>query len=637
MKNNKAPLLQPTATDKAENMPVVGRERLLKFNEKLMEYQKGKENLDNRIIDNENWYKMRHWEQIRQKVQPKSKERITPTSGWLLNNIINKHADMRDSYPEPNVLPRAEDDREDAEILTEIIPVILEQNHYERIYSAAAYDKIKNGTSVKGVFWNPGKLGGLGDIEIKRCELLNLFWEPGIEDIQDSPFLFYVTLANNDTLKAVYPQLQDKLGGNSFMLNTYAHDDSIDTSQKSCVIDCYYKVHTKGKTILHYCKYVNDTVLFATENEAAYKTRGFYDHGRYPFVFDVLFPEKDTPVGFGYIDTTKDCQIYIDKLNQIILENAAMRGKPRFFVPNQSSVNIEDFADWNKTFIPVQSTSTENIKPVEVQPIDGNVFSAYQMKVEELKETSGNRDFSQGGTTSGVTAASAIAALQEAGSKLSRDLNKGSFNAFEEECCLIIELIRQFYTEARSFRITGKEKEIRFVSYDNSRIHPNTTETAFGVETAQRVPIFDIKVNAQKKSPFNRVAQNEDAKAMLSMGFFNPQLADQALTALEMMEFEGKEAIRQKIAQNGTMYQQLQQMQQQMNRLLSIVGTMQGAQPPKVEGEILQGQGQAGDGYNRQAIATNSLGEDLSGNTQEDKARRRASEVSNPDDTNTST
>lgn len=314
-----------------------------------------------------------------------------------------------------------------------------------------------------------------------------------------------------------------------------------------------------------------------------------------------------------------------------------MRGKPRFFVPNQSSVNIEDFADWNKTFIPVQSTSTENIKPVEVQPIDGNVFSAYQMKVEELKETSGNRDFSQGGTTSGVTAASAIAALQEAGSKLSRDLNKGSFNAFEEECCLIIELIRQFYTEARSFRITGKEKEIRFVSYDNSRIHPNTTETAFGVETAQRVPIFDIKVNAQKKSPFNRVAQNEDAKAMLSMGFFNPQLADQALTALEMMEFEGKEAIRQKIAQNGTMYQQLQQMQQQMNRLLSIVGTMQGAQPPKVEGEILQGQGQAGDGYNRQAIATNSLGEDLSGNTQEDKARRRASEVSNPDDTNTST
>ena len=121
------------------------------------------------------------------------------------------------------------------------------------------------------------------------------------------------------------------------------------------------------------------------------------------------------------------------------------------------------------------------------------------------------------------------------------------------------------------------------------------------------------------------------------MGFFNPQLADQALTALEMMEFEGKEAIRQKIAQNGTMYQQLQQMQQQMNRLLSIVGTMQGAQPPKVEGEILQGQGQAGDGYNRQAIATNSLGEDLSGNTQEDKARRRASEVSNPDDTNTST
>lgn len=537
---------------------------------------------------------------------------------------------MRDSYPEPNVLPRADDDREDAEILTEILPVILEQNNYERVYSNAAYDKIKNGTSVKSIFWNPEKLNGLGDIEIRQCELLNLFWEPGVSDIQESPYLFYVSLCGNDALKASYPQLRERLGGSDFTLSRYVHDEDIDTSEKTYVVDCYYKQVRGGKSILHFCKYVGDTVLFATENEEEYSKSGLYGHGKYPFVLDVLFPEKDMPVGFGYIDVTKDCQIYIDKLNQIILENAALTSKPRWFVQNGGSVNLDDFADTSKPFVNIKGTSAQNMEPIRVDPISSGVFTAYQLKVDELKETSGNRDFAQGGTTSGVTAASAIAALQEAGSKLSRDLNKGSFNAFEQECCLVIELIRQFYSERRSFRITGKSGNMQFVEYDNSRINPNGMENAFGIETAQRLPVFDIKVSAQKKNPFNRIAQNEDAKAMLGMGFFNPQIADQALTALEMMEFEGKDNIRRRIEQNGTMAQQLQAMQEQMNRLLSAVGAMPGQDLPQ-SGPAAQRSGTAAaSGYNGQETATNSIGEDLSGNAPEDKARRRASEVSSP-------
>lgn len=66
---------QPTVPPRA--LPV-DRERLHKFTEILLRYQKGKANLDNRIIDNEQWWKLRHWEQIREKVQPNSKERITP-------------------------------------------------------------------------------------------------------------------------------------------------------------------------------------------------------------------------------------------------------------------------------------------------------------------------------------------------------------------------------------------------------------------------------------------------------------------------------------------------------------------------------------------------------------------------------
>ena len=106
---------------------------------------------------------------------------------------------------------------------------------------------------------------------------------------------------------------------------------------------------------------------------------------------------------------------------------------------------------------------TGNGNPAEsifqIQPAELNPY-AIQMranKVDELKETSGNRDFSQGGTASGITAASAIAALQEAGSKLSRDMIKESYRAYKQVCEMCIELIRQFYSEERKFRITGKQ------------------------------------------------------------------------------------------------------------------------------------------------------------------------------------
>ena len=102
-------------------------------------------------------------------------------------------------------------------------------------------------------------------------------------------------------------------------------------------------------------------------------------------------------------------------------------------------------------------------------------------KIDELKETSGNRDFSQGGVSSGVTAASAIAALQEAGSKLTRDMVKSGFRAFCELNRLAIELIREFYDEPRFFRIVMPNGTEEFISYDNSNLLYEKESDLFGV------------------------------------------------------------------------------------------------------------------------------------------------------------
>ena len=549
---------------------VIGKEQVQKARQILQKYKEGKANLEQKVIENEQWYKLRNWECMRK--QRKSENQVEPVSGWLFNSIANKHADAMDNFPSPNILPREEGDKTEAEMLTSILPVILEQNDFENTYDVEADDKLKHGTGIYGVFWDGSKLNGLGDISVESEDILSLFWEPGVTDIQNSRHFFHVDLVDNEVLIGKYPQLQGKLGSSTLDISRFIYDDNVDTTTKSAVVDWYYKKDQGGKTVLHYAKFVNDDVLFATENEPEQYPNGWYDHGLYPYVFDPLFRMKGTPCGFGYVDVAKSAQEYIDRGNQAIMQNMLANARPRHFIRSDGSVNEQEYADITKDFVHVDGQlGQDSILPIQGKPLNNIYVEVINNKIDELKETTGNRDISTGGTTSGVTAASAIAAMQEAGSKLSRDNNKASYRAFRKVCLMIIELIRQFYDLPRCFRIMGDNGAARFVEYSNAGIQPQMQGMEMGVDMGMRVPLFDIEITAQKQSPYSKMSQNELALQFYSAGFFNPQMADQALTCLDMMDFDRKEFIMQKIAQNGGMYQQMLMMQQQMLQMAKMI------------------------------------------------------------------
>ncbi len=551
----------------------IGKEEVQKAQQTLNKYKEGKANLETRIIENEQWYKLRHWECMRKS----STQEVEPSSAWLFNCIANKHADAMDNFPSPNILPREEGDKEEAQRLSSILPVILDQNEFEETYSDAWDYKLIKGTGIYGVFWDNDKLNGLGDISIQKMDILNLFWEPGITDIQKSRNVFSVELCDNDLLIEAYPQLEGKLGSATMDVKKYIYDDSVDTTNKSVVVDWYYKKKHGSKTVLHYCKYVNDVVLFATENEPEYAERGWYDDGLYPFVFDPLFQVEGTPCGFGYIDVGKSAQEYIDRGNQAIMKNMLANARPRHFIRDDGEVNEEEYADTNKDFVHCGGNlGDDSIRPIQTTGLQQIYVEVLNNKVDELKETTGNRDISTGGTTSGVTAASAIAAMQEAGSKLSRDNSKAAYRAYRKLITMVIERIRQFYDLPRQLRITGEDGAEEFVQYSNAGIAPQPQGMDFGVDMGYRVPLFDIEITAQKASPYSKMSQNELALQFYGAGFFNPQMADQALTCLEMMDFDRKQFIMQRIAQNGGMYQQMLMMQQQMMSLAQMVDSQRG-------------------------------------------------------------
>ena len=562
----------------------IGKEQIDKALETLRKYKDGKAALDERIARNEEWYRLRHWgAEVGHSANPYDPE---PASAWLFNCLANKHADAMDNYPEPSVLPRESADKADAEILSEVLPALLEQIDYEGVYSLKWWRKIKGGAGCTAVVWDPRAENGLGEVSVKAIDVLSVFWEPGISDIQDSANFFRIDAADNKALEAEYPQLQGKLGGQDISKVEYIHDDTIDTSEKTVVVDWYYKKRTpRGKTVTHYVKFAAGEVLYASENDPMKAETGYYEHGRYPFVMDTLFPIEDSPAGFGYLDVCKDSQIFIDKLNQVMLRSA-MLCRSRVISRVDGGINEQEFADWTKDVVHYSGSGNpqDGLMWIDPPQLPGFVMDLTTYKVNELKETSGNTDFGQGVSSAGVTAASAIAALQEAGGKLSRDMLKASYRAFTEECYLIIELIRQFYDVERTFRIVGEDGAVKFVSYSNANIRPQPQGMEYGVKMGERRPVFDIKVRVYKANTFSRLSQNEMAKEFYSAGFFNPQLSDQALAALAMMDFEGKDEVERRIERNGTLMQMVQQQQQQIAMLMQLL-------PPETQAQLQQAMG----------------------------------------------
>ena len=602
-------MLQQTAKKKqmqAQMKPKIGAEEVRRASEILRKYKEGKARLEQKIIANEEFWKLRQWNYMNDGVDD-----FKPATAWLWSCIQSRYSDAMDSYPTCNFQPRQQDDKAEAKKLSSIVPVILEQNRYEDVYSDVVWYTLKHGGSVQGIFWDGTKHNGLGDVAIKKIDFINLFWESGITDIQESRNVFNTELVANEILEQRYPQCKGKLGEKTVTLAKYLYDDSVDTSDKSVVVDWYYHTYVNGKKTLQYVKYVNDIVLYATENEIVgpekvtvdpqtgipltiplgkpIAERGLYDHALYPFVTMALYPIEGSICGYGLTDIGRDTQVQIDRLNKAITDNAEAGASPRYFIKADGSVNEREYADKTKQFVHVEGNiGEENIRPIDTKQLDSIYVNFLNQKIEELKYVTSNQDSNNGVAPSGVTAASAIAALQETAGKNARSANKTFHRAFRDVCYQIVELIRQFYDIPRTFRIMPDGMQEMFVQYDNKGIVPQPQMT-MGADMGLRMPEFDIDVTSEKANPYKKMEINELALAFYNNGFFNPQMTDQALACLGMMDFTKKEEVMQKIQENGTLAELLVLYQQMALQFANQINPLLGEQ---VANQILQQNGQ---------------------------------------------
>jgi len=217
---------------------------------------------------------------------------------------------------------------------------------------------------------------------------------------------------------------------------------------------------------------------------------------------------------------------YINRYASYIDTNLRMASKGRLLVDRSAGLDKEALLDWESDVIEGDRIDAGALHWMQTQPFSGMVTQQMMQLQSDIKQDSGQNQFSRGEPVGGVTAASAISALQEAGGKITR-LRTHVFNqGFREMTRQILWLIRQFYDNRRMLYITG-----RMVDASPDRL--------FG---SSLTPAYQVQVQVQRRNPLRQQAQNDlflqAYRLSAQAGQYFP------LSALfELLHVDGKERI----------------------------------------------------------------------------------------------
>lgn len=486
-----------------------------------------------RLSHCERMYRGDHWYDVPMR-DPNEPRPATPI---LQSTVENISADLMEQIPEAVIRPETAADAR----IAKIVEAVIARNHdaaaYPEEYRKLVHDLLVAGYCVQEVGYDSQENGALGGAFLRHVDVRGILFDPLCTDIQDGRAVFKLSLRPREWIAAHYPEKAARITHDPAAAADAPEDDLLgaDRTDSMLLLEYWYRVYDadEERYAVHMAILCGGVVL---EDSRIQKPEGYFAHGQYPFVLTPLYPRKGSALGFGIIDLFGEQQRYADKLDQIVLKNALMASHNKLLVTDASGFDPADLADWSKEVHTGDQLS--GVSWFSTPPLPQYIVQYIQRIREDIKEESGANDSSRGRAAYGVTAASAIQALQEASTKRARMATALLHEAFRKAVRMEIEVEREFnfYLRPVTIREEDGEHEVLFDSAAMNRTVPGDVQ----------LPIeFSVSIKAVQKTRFAITAQNDLMLRLAGEGLIAP--AD----AVSLMEFEGKEQVLKHLEEAG--------------------------------------------------------------------------------------
>lgn len=402
---------------------------------------------------------------------------------------------MTDNDPKFIAMPRTPQGAEFSHDVQMALDYEWERERMSTKLPAQLIPMLVYGTAIWFCQWD-GHEGEYGEIKLKAVDPFNVFPDPLAEDVDTCEYLVYATYKNANQLKQIFKDKASAIEGSRItMSELVANRDENDAKEENqvLVLEMWCRDWTTmdeledGTKALRYPKgrvitCLPDLGIVLSDKQNPYKD------GKFPFV---LMKNYDVPFKFwgnGEVEQILSPQKYINDLTNQIIDNAKSTANMQWIIDKNSGIGQGKLT--NRPGLVIRKNPGTEVRRDTPPAMPSYVREQIEVLKTDIQDISGVFDALKGERQSGITAGSAIMALQEASQARIRLKIKLMEQSLTHLANMVYSRMQQFWKLDRWVRITDVEG--------------NPSFQQIGVQVLQND--FDMKVVAGSTMPVNRNA-----------------------------------------------------------------------------------------------------------------------------------
>lgn len=435
-------------------------------------------------------------------LQAKPEHASNHVSNLIFSTIETIRPIMTDNNPQFQALARTPEGKEKARKIQTALDYEWDRENMRSKLSKAILTALQTGTAIFYLKWDKQT----SNVKCVLVNPLSIYPDPMATSFDDAEYVIYATYQHINQLKKMYPEKASQLiGSDVSMPELTGKKINETTNTQVLVLECWTRDYTyidveeviSGQKVKNKkMKYPNGRVITCAPilGVVLSDSPSPYKDGKFPFV---ALKDYDVPFEFwgrGEVEQLLSPQAYMNELNNCILDNAKHTANVPWVVDKNSGIPYNGLS--NRPGLVIRKNPGSEVS----RPAPPNMPIYVQNKVMELKQDiesiAGVHDVTQGRQVSGVTAAQAILALQEAGQSRIRLKVRIMEDALSELACMWYSRMQQFWKKERSIRIVdGKGKvTVDVMTSEDLKYDYDIKITAGSTMTMNRSAILDMMI-----------------------------------------------------------------------------------------------------------------------------------------------
>lgn len=593
--------------------PTDDEEKAIKLANSLYEKSKqARKSYDEKWLDYYRMFRGRQWKDQRPSY------RHSEVINLIFSAIQGSVPILTDTRPKPEFVPTEPGDMELAQVLNDMFDSDWNDGNWSMKLTEVIYDAHFYGAGFASLKYDASAALGAGRIVFECEDTFCAYPDPHSRDVNvKSNYFVWAEPTSIEKIKREHPQVAKYIKSDLLDMSAYERSNfseniryrqagdsriftegqsqyNLESRDEALQIDCYIhdadyceeeeagvnpETGMEEKRYIQKLKYPNGRFISTASGVLLGEGELPYEDKKFPYLRLVNYILPHEFWGISEIEQLESPQKIFNKLVSFALDVLTLMGNPIWIVDNTSGIDTDNL--FNRPGLIVEKEPGSEVRREEGVQLQPYVLNLINMLKGWFDDVSGYTQASRGVRPEGVTAASAIEALQESSQTRLRQKTRNIDAFLQDMGKMYCSRVFQFYDTPRVFRVTGQDQTNKYFKFHIDKVPVIDELTGQPTDEIQRIAKirtfhmgsdgvyhegeerqfqmqgeFDVRVTSGSGLPFEKSRIENQSYALFDRGIIDAE------EVLKNIKYQNAEAVMKRMAEKAAASAQAQQEQE---------------------------------------------------------------------------